>query len=131
MKKIVIVGSASLQDKIQLWKKFLEDDGFEILDYSHPIAEDVFIEEYPTVHKSFLNNIENADVVFVMNEDKKGVVGYVGAESYAEMAFAVAQNLLHKKNIEVILLQMPDKSVQSYDEVVLWLKLGWIKLFNK
>lgn len=66
-----------------------------------------------------------------MNEDKNGVVGYLGAESFAEMCFGVAQNLIHNKNIEIILLQMPEKRVQSYDEINLWLKLKWIKLFNR
>lgn len=66
-----------------------------------------------------------------MNEDKNDIKGYVGAESFAEMCFGVAQNLIYNKNIEVMLLKMPDEKVQSYNEVQLWLKLGWIKLYRK
>ena len=47
------------------------------------------------------------------------------------MCFAVAQNLIYNKNLEVILLQEPSERVQSYEEIVLWLKLGWIKLAKK
>lgn len=47
------------------------------------------------------------------------------------MCFGVAQNLIHNKNLEVMLLQEPSERVQSYEEIVLWLKLGWIKLYGK
>lgn len=67
----------------------------------------------------------------MLNENQKSLVGYIGVESFAEIAFAVTQKLIHDKNFEVILLQMPDKNVQSYEEIVLWLQLGWMRLFNK
>jgi hypothetical protein len=89
------------------------------------------LEEYPKVHTNFFHNITQADILFVMNEDKNGIAGYLGAESFAEMCFGVAQNLLHYQNLEVILLQTPGIQVQSYEEINLWLKLGWIKLHEK
>jgi len=130
MKKVVIAGSASLQEKVQDWKKFWEDKGYLVASYPAPIPKENFLEEYPKVHTEFFKNITEADILFIMNEDKKGVAGYLGAESFAEMCFGVAQNLVHNKNLEVMLLQMPDKRVQSYEEIVLWLKLGWIKLYK-
>ncbi len=66
-----------------------------------------------------------------MNEDKNNIKGYLGAESFAEMCFGVVQNLIYNKNIEVMLLQMPERNVQSYDEIMLWLKLGWIKVYKE
>lgn len=131
MKKIVIAGSASLQEKIQYWKKFWEGQGYSVIDYPSPISKYNFLEEYPKVHADFFKNIMKADTLFVMNEDKNGVSGYLGAESFAEMGFAVAQNLIHNMNIEVILLQAPQRTVQSYEEIELWLKLGWIKIYKK
>jgi hypothetical protein len=47
------------------------------------------------------------------------------------MCFGVGQNLIHNKSIEVILLQLPENKVQSYDEINLWLKLNWIKLLKE
>jgi len=129
-KKVVIAGSASLQEKVLYWKEFWENQGYCVTDYSAPINKENFLEEYPKVHTDFFRNITEADILFVMNEDKNGITGYLGAESFAEMCFAVAQNLIHNKNMEVMLLKMPEKSVQSYDEIVLWLKLGWIKLYK-
>jgi hypothetical protein len=130
MKKVVIAGSASLQEKVQCWKKFWEDRGYLVTSYPSPIPKKTFLEKYPKVHTEFFKNIVEADIFLVMNEDNNGIIGYLGAESFAEMCFGVAQNLIHNKNIEVILLQMPDKHVQSYNEIVLWIKLGWIKLYK-
>lgn len=130
MKKMVIAGSVSLQEKIQHWKSFWENKGYVVINYPVPISADNFINEYPKVHKEFFCGIENSDSVFIMNEDKNGIIGYIGAESFAEMAFAVAQKLIYGKDIEIILFQMPEKSVQAYEEVVLWLELGWIRLYK-
>lgn len=65
-----------------------------------------------------------------MNEPKDGVEGYIGASAIAELTYVIMQNLIHNKNIEIYILNMPIKEVPSYDEVNLWLRLGWIKLYN-
>lgn len=131
MKNVVIVGSAKLQDKISYWVNYWKNQNYNILDYPVPIEEENFLKEYPDVHRDFFKNIAETDVIFIMNEDKNGVVGYIGPESFAEMCFAVVQNLLYGKSIKIILLKMPENKVQSYDEVVLWLKIGWIKLLEE
>ena len=131
MKKVVIAGSASLQKEIKHWISLWEHSGYEILDYPTPISPDNFLEEYPKAHANFFNNIEKADILFIMNENKNGITGYIGAESFAEMGFGVAQNLIHGKKIEIMILQVPESRVQSHEEIELWLKLGWIKLYRK
>ncbi|HIP50335.1 MAG TPA: hypothetical protein EYG99_02700 [Candidatus Pacebacteria bacterium] len=130
-KKAVIAGSVSLKDKIEYWKIFWEQEGYQVIDYPVAIAKESFLEDYPQVHKDFFQNIIESDILFVMNEDKNDIKGYLGVESFAEMCFGVIQNLINDKNIKIILLQMPEKNVQSYDEISLWLKLGWIKILNK
>lgn len=65
-----------------------------------------------------------------MNEDKKGIKGYIGAETFAEMGYVVANNQLGSSNVEIVLLKMPESGVQCVDEVVLWLKLGWIRMHS-
>jgi hypothetical protein len=129
--KVVIAGSASLQERSQFWKKYWEDKGCLVIDYPNRISKKTFLEDYPKVYKDFFKNIVESDILFIMNEDKNDIKGYVGAESFAEMCFGVAQNLIYNKNIEIMLLKMPDEKVQSYNEVQLWLKLGWIKLYRK
>lgn len=130
MKKIVIAGSAKLQDKINIWKSFFTEKKYEILDYPKPIDEEKFMKLYPSIHKNFFENITKTDILFVMNEDKNNIEGYIGAESYAELTFGLAQNLIYNKNIDLIVLKMPSREVQCYDEIKLWIELGWIKLYD-
>lgn len=129
MKKIVISGSSSLRDKIDCWLERLGKN-YEILDYPRHIDTEKLISEMPETYKRFYNSIENTDVLFVMNEDKNGIEGYIGASAIAELTYAVIQNLIHNKNIEIYILNMPSKDVPSYEEVKLWLDLGWIKVWE-
>ena len=131
MKKVVIAGSAKLQQEIQNWRKFFINKGYEVLDYPKKIDETKFMEVYPNVHKEFFESITKTDMLFIMNEDKNGKSGYIGAESFAELTFGLAQKLVYNKNIELVVLKMPSKDVQCYEEIDLWLKLGWISLYEK
>ena len=131
MKKVVIAGSAKLQQEIQNWRKFFINKGYEVLDYPKKIDETKFMEVYPNVHKEFFENITKTDMLFIMNEDKNGKSGYIGAESFAELTFGLAQKLVYNKNIELVVLKMPSKDVQCYEAIDLWLKLGWISLYEK
>lgn len=131
MKKITISGSAKLQDKINNWRDYFKKLEYEILDYPKPIDSKYFMELYPEIHRKYFENISNSDILFIMNEDKNGIEGYIGAETYAELAYAVTQNLNYGKNIDVVLLKMPSNKIQCYDEIKLWLELGWIKLYKE
>ncbi len=131
MKKVVIAGSAKLQQEIQNWRELFKNKDYEVLDYPKKIDETEFMELYPNVHKEFFENITKTDMLFIMNEDKNGKSGYIGAESFAELTFGLAQKLVYNKNIELVVLKMPSKDVQCYEEIDLWLKLGWISLYEK
>lgn len=131
MQKVVIVGSAKLQNDINYWKQKFSDNNYEVLDYPTEIKKEKFMELYPNVHKDFFENITKTDILFIMNEDKNGKIGYIGAESFAELTFGLAQKLVYGKNIELVVLKMPSKEVQCYEEIDLWLKLGWIKLYKE
>lgn len=131
MKKIVIAGSAKLQKEINYWLKIFESKNYEILDYPKEIEKSKFMELYPNIHIEFLENILKADMLFVMNEDKNGKLGYIGYEAYAELLFGLSQKLIYNKNIELIISKMPSQDVGCYEEIDLWLKLGWIKLYEE
>ena len=131
MKKVVIAGSAKLQKEVNKWLDFFASKDYEILDYPRPIDESKFIKLYPNIHTEFLENITKTDMLFLMNEDKNGKLGYIGYESYAELLFGLSQKLTYKKDIELIILKKPSKDVGCYEEIDLWLKLGWIKLFEE
>lgn len=131
MKKVVIAGSAKLQKEINKWLQIFESKNCEILDYPRKIEQEKFMELYPSVHKSFFEYITKTDILFIMNEDKDGKSGYIGAESFAELTFGLAQKLVYNKEIELVILKMPSQDVQCYEEINLWLKLGWIKLYEE
>ena len=66
-----------------------------------------------------------------MNEDKNGKLGYIGYEAYAELLFGISQKLVYHKNIELVILKMPSEDIGCYEEISLWLKLGWIKVYEE
>lgn len=131
MKKIVISGSSKLQDKVNYWLDYFKNKDYEILDYPKIIEQDNYIKELPKVYKYFYTALENTDVYFLMNEEKNGIKGYIGASSIAELTYAVILNLIHNKNIKIYILNMPSEDVSSYDEVKFWLDMGWIHIFAK
>ena len=130
MKKVVIAGSAKLQKEVDKWLKNFESLNYEILDYPKAIQESKFMELYPNILTEFLENITKTDMLFLMNEDKNGIVGYIGYEAYAELLFGLSQKLIYNKNIELVILKVPSQDVGCYEEINLWLKLGWIRLFK-
>ncbi|MDR2902236.1 MAG: hypothetical protein LBU87_03925 [Lactobacillales bacterium] len=130
MKNVVISGSASLQKEIQKWKKHFEEKGCHVLNFPIPIAKDTFEKEYPRIHASFYKDIERSDIFFLMNEEKNGIKGYIGAAGISELSYAIIQNLVHHKKIQIFILNMPDKNVSCYDEIVRWSNLGWINFYK-
>lgn len=130
MKKIVVSGSGKCREKIDELIKRLSAF-YDVLNYPKDISKEKFLELYPHIHKEFYENIVKTDVFLLFNYDKDETAGYIGAAGFAEMCFAISQNQLSNKNIEIFIYKMPDKKVQCYDEINLYLQLGWIKLWNK
>lgn len=125
--QVVIAGSATLQKHIQKWIHYWNSkDGYSVLDYPKLIPKKDFKKLYPNIHKNFFKNIIESDILFVANERKNNIDGYIGAETFAEVAFAVIQKIVYKKKIKIILAHKPSSKVNSFSEISLWLKLGWI-----
>ena len=127
MKKIVISGSSKLQDKVNYWLNHFKNKKYEILDYPKLVDESML----PKIYKDFYGALENTDVYFLMNEEKNGIKGYIGPNSFAELTYVVILNLIHNKNINIYILNMPSEEVSSYDEVKFWLDQGWIKIYER
>src|SRR3989338_3733738 len=102
--KVVIAGSASLRDKIIEWKNFWNNkNDCAVIDFPLAIKKRNFIKIYPEVHKKFFRNILKADILFIANEDKNGVKGYIGAEVFAELVYGLMQNLISNQKIKIVL----------------------------
>jgi len=125
--KIVIAGSAKLQNEINKWVEYWNNQkNCSVLNYPKEILAEDEEKMYPKVHKKFFEDIAEADILFVANEDKKGITGYIGAETFAELSYGLILKTIYKKDIKLILAKRPSKEVACYDEIVLWEKFGWI-----
>jgi len=131
MKKVVISGSSKLQEQVKYWYKYFTDKGYKILDYPKSVAQENYMNDLPKVYQNFYTAIENTDMYFLMNEEKNGIPGYIGTSSIAELHYAIMQNYIHNKNIDIYILNMPSKELSCYDEVQFFLDSGWIKLLPK
>ena len=124
--RAVISGSIAFQEEYQKLREEFKQAGIVVIDY--PRTSENLAEEYPEILKSFFKNIETADIFLLNNQDKSGVSGYIGAASFSELTYCLLQNLIHGKNIQIILLKKPAKEVFCYDEVNLWLENQWVEL---
>ncbi|MFJ5477339.1 hypothetical protein ACIL82_11535 [Enterococcus faecium] len=66
--------------------------------------------------------------IFVFNQDRKGVLGYIGAATFSEMKYCLMQNLIHGKRIKIVLFKEPSEENFCFDEVDRWLKNGWMEI---
>ena len=129
-KKIVICASASFGNEIIEWKNKLEIFGFEVIKYPTKIQED-FLKGYKKEFSEHYEAIFKADIVLVLNLDKKEISGYIGAGVFAEMAFAIGLNRGFNKKIEICYINpIPEATMPYSDELKLWQELKWIKLFE-
>lgn len=132
MKKLIIAGSSKLQERAAYWRGYFEGRGYEIIDYPSAISsEGDYAENLTDIYVSFFQNLERADVFFLMNEDYKNIGGYIGPSAFSELTYAVIENLNHGKKIEINLLQMPSEEQACHEEVKFWLDQKWISIYNR
>ncbi|MCX4365474.1 MAG: hypothetical protein OSJ70_06855 [Bacilli bacterium] len=129
--RVVICGNANLQEKLDYWKNYFERHDYEIMDYPRIVNDTKKLELYPAIREEFYGNIKLSKVLFIMNEDYKDITGYIGSETFAELAYGLALKLVDKKDIDLVLLKMPSEKVACYEDIKLWLDLGWIRLFEE
>lgn len=128
MKKAVICGSVTFEEELREWKEKLENKDFKVLKCPAKIKKDNFLDSYKKEFKDHYNAISNADAIFVLNFEKKGIDGYIGAGTFAEMAFAFGLD----RDIDVYLLNsLPSEKFPYSDELKWWDNLGWIKYLDK
>ncbi len=131
MKKITISGSASLRKEAEDWFNYFKKNNFEILDWARPIKKEDFEKEYPSIYKNFYKNLEKTDIHFIANEDKKNKIGYIGVGVFTELAFSIGRNFSRKNKIKIILLKEPSKDNIFYEDIMFWIKNGWLEISDK
>lgn len=132
MKKLIISGSSKLQERAAYWRGYFEGRGYEIIDYPGQITSgDHLAENLSDVFVSFFQNIDRADVFFLMNEDYKDIGGYIGPSAFSELTYAIIANLNRGKKIEINLLQTPSDEQACSEEINFWLQQGWISIYDR
>lgn len=130
-KKLVICASASFEKEIIYWKNKLERQGFKVIKYPQAIKGNL-LKNYQKEFSEHYRAIAQADVLFILNLEKKGISGYIGPGVYAEIAFTLGINKTLNKHIEVYYLNhIPNNLLPYSDELDLWRELGWTQIFNK
>jgi hypothetical protein len=100
MKSIIICGSISASDEILNIQKQLEEKGFKVeIPWGVKKFRDnnfVHVDEKERAQdkkdndliKKYYELIKDYDVLLVVNTEKKGITGYIGGNTFLEIAFA-------------------------------------------
>ena len=99
MKKLVISGRSKLHERALYWRGYFEGRGYDVIDWPCPIStEEETLDEPQTepglslgrwlspndsdyatrmtkIYKRFYKNLDQADTIFLMNEDKYCIEG--------------------------------------------------------
>ncbi len=130
MKKIVLAGSSKFIDKIEYWKNYFELNGYEVIAYPKRINQ-LDINIYNETYKSFFKALDITDEIFVVNEEKNGIKGYVGYETFAELSYILGNNVTKNQNRKIYLLNEPDEKNNCFYELNAFIKLGYIEIWKE
>ncbi|MFC1787999.1 hypothetical protein ACFLZY_02160 [Patescibacteria group bacterium] len=130
-KKVTICASIKFTDEIAEWKKKLEQDGYEVIQYPKKLSGE-FLPSYEKEFSEHYQKICNSDIVLALNYTKKGVDGYIGAAVFAEIAFAIGLNRTYRQanNIEVFHVNPIADSLPHREELQFWQDLEWLKIWK-
>ena len=129
MRKIIIAGSSFFYKEAMNLKKELENKGYCVIDYPKKINDDIE-HEYKETYETFYDNLGKTDDLLLFNLDKKGIEGYIGYESFAELSYLVVKKIQVNNNHKIYIYKMPSRKVGCYDEIKHFLELGYIELYK-
>ncbi len=129
MRKIIIAGSATFYKQAFDMKKELESKNYEVIDYPKNIDDSIEV-EYKQAYERFYESLSKTDDLLLLNFDKKGIEGYIGYESFAELSNLVVKKIQVNNDHKIYIYKMPSIEVGCYDEIKHFLELGYIELYK-
>ena len=129
MRKIIIAGSATFNKEALELKQDLENRNYYVIDYPKKINDDIEL-EYKEAYETFYDNLSKTDDLLLLNLDKKGIEGYIGYESFAELSNLVVKKIQINNDHKIYIYKMPSKEVGCYDEINHFIELGYIELYK-
>jgi len=128
-KTIVICGSMRFVEQMKEWKLKLEAQGYDVLtptlfDFHKVRDEDNNLEKFEEIKrietKKHFEKVQLADALLILNYDKDGKKDYIGGNTFAEIAYAVALNLCHNKDIKIYTVNPLPLDVTYTEEMKAW-----------
>ena len=129
MRKIIIAGSATFYKEALELKQELENKNYYVIDYPKKINDDIEL-EYKEAYETFYDNLSKTDDLLLLNLDKKGIEGYIGYESFAELSNLVVKKIQTNNDHKIYIYKMPSEEVGCYDEIMHFIELGYIELYK-
>ena len=129
MRKIVIAGSATFYKEAFELKRDLENKEYEVIDYPKNINDKDQV-EYRQAYERFYDSLNRTDDLLLLNLDKKGIKGYIGYESFAELSNLVVKKIQENNDHKIYIYQIPSEEVGCYEEIMHFLELGYIELYK-
>ena len=130
-KTITICASGTFAAQAYELKAQLEEKGFRVLVFRNKVklnGEELRVERFNELRKQRLSgemlalkrqlmdehikNIEQSDVVLILNLDKNGISGYIGGNTFMEMAIA------YYLGKPIFLWKEPSPALPYYEEVM-------------
>lgn len=130
MRKIIIASSAFFYKEVLELKLELEKNDYKVIDYPKKINDNIEL-EYKESYERFYKSLSKTDDLLLLNLDKKGIEGYIGYESFAELSYLVVKKIQEGSNHKIYIYKMPSKEVGCYDEIIHFIELGYIELYRK
>ena len=129
VRKIIIAGSDTFYKEALELKQELENKNYYVIDYPKKINDDIEL-EYKEAYETFYDNLSKTDDLLLLNLDKKGIEGYIGYESFAELSNLVVKKIQINNDHKIYIYKMPSKEVGCYDEIMHFIELGYIELYK-
>ena len=129
MRKIIIAGSATFYKEALELKQELENKNYYVIDYPKKINDDIE-HEYKEVYETFYGNLSKTDDLLLLNLDKKGIEGYIGYESFAELSNLVVKKIQINNDHKIYIYKMPSKEVGCNDYIMKYIELVYIELYK-
>lgn len=129
MRKIIIAGSATFYKEALELKQELENKNYYVIDYPKKINDNIEL-EYKEAYETFYDNLSKTNDLLLLNLDKKGIEGYIGYESFAELSNLVVKKIQINNDHKIYIYKMPSKEVGCYDEINHFIELGYIELYK-
>ena len=139
-KKITICGSMKFLEHMKEWKEKLEKQGHIVFaptsnDFHKVRDEDDNLEKFEEIKRTETKNhfqkVEQANVILIMNYDKNGKKNYIGGNTFAEIAYAIALNYCHGKKIEIYTVNPLPEDSSFYEELHAWNVRQWNEKLEK